>query len=193
MTEAALEQALFSIVRCERLARDRADWETMHACYWSDATVRVTWFTGTAEDFIDKSATRKADNGSHVIAPTRVQVVGDRAFVESPGQTLLRPSLDGVAVDVTAWCRFIGLLERRSGEWRLACFDSIYVKDRVDVVVPGESLHLDAEKLAQGRESYRYLTYLNRQGGFTVPDDLPGVDKPELVDAYYDSIDRWLH
>lgn len=188
-----IEQTLYAIVKQERLARDRGDWDAMTALYWPGATVRVTWFTGTSDQFIDMSRARgRGDNGMHTINPTRCLLAGDRALVESPGQILLRPHIDGVECDLTAWCRFIARLERRDSEWRMTLFDSIYVKDRIDPVDPQAGLTLDHERLAAGRPSYCHLAYLNRQGGFTVPDDLPGVDQPDLVDAFYATQQRWL-
>lgn len=187
------DETLFSLVKQERLARDRGDWATMAALYWPDSTVRVTWFTGTGEEFIEMSKARgRGDNGMHTINPVRCQRSGDRAVVESPGQILIRPHIDGVEVDLTAWCRFIARLERRDGEWRLTLFDSIYVKDRVDPVDPAAHLVLDQARLAQARPSYRHLTYLNRQGGYTVPDDLPGVDRPDELDSYYEAHKQWV-
>jgi hypothetical protein len=191
--DVALETQLFSIVRRERLARDLGDWDGMERLYWPGASVRVTWFAGTSDEFIAMSRERaKGGSGMHTIDPTRASVLGDCAWVESPGQILLRVRMDGVECDLTAWCRFFCKLERRDGEWRLAGFDSIYVKDRIDPVVPGAALVLDPDRLAAGRASYRHLAYLNRQSGYTVSDELPGVDRPDLVEACYAEADAWL-
>ncbi|MGC3992848.1 MAG: nuclear transport factor 2 family protein [Propionicimonas sp.] len=188
-----LETELFSIVRRERLARDLGDWDGMERLYWSGASVRVTWFAGTSDEFIAMSRERaKGGSGMHTISPTRCAVVGDRAWVESPGQILIRPRLHGVECDLTAWCRFLCLLERRAGEWRLTSFDSIYIKDRIDPVDRAAVLDLDRARLAAGRASYRHLTYLNREVGYTVSDDLPGVDRPDLVEACYADADAWV-
>ncbi|MDR1236837.1 MAG: nuclear transport factor 2 family protein [Propionibacteriaceae bacterium] len=186
------ESELFSIVRQERLARDRGDWDTLESLYWPDATVQVTWFAGTSAEFVAMSRARaRVGNGMHSIDPARCVVSGNRALVESPGQILLRPRLHGVECDLTSWCRFFATLERRAGQWRMASFDSIYVKDRIDpVAAPLPAL--DADLLAQGRPSYRHLAYLNRQSGYTVPDDLPGVDRPDLVAACYADAEAWV-
>ncbi len=140
-TDLALESELFSIVKRERLARDLGDWDGMDALYWPEASVRVTWFAGTSAEFIDMSRERaRGGSGMHTISPARLKAAGDRAIVESPGQILLRPRLHGVECDLTSWCRFFTKLERRGPEWRLASFDSIYIKDRVDPVGPGSSV-----------------------------------------------------
>ncbi|MCV2394342.1 nuclear transport factor 2 family protein [Actinotalea sp. M2MS4P-6] len=194
-TEPQLERELFALVRRERRARDSGDWTTMANLYWPDSVVRVTWFEGTAEGFIDGSrATRAAGRpgGIHPINPAWSEVRGDRALVESQGQIVIRPRLDGVQVDVTSWCRFFSRLERRAGEWRLRSFDSIYGKDRLDPVVPGQSLDIDVDELTTGRASYQFLTYLNNRSGRPVPQDLPGDDRPDLLEAFYADAREWL-
>jgi hypothetical protein len=190
-----LERELFALVSRERLARDTADWDTLADLYWPDSTVRVTWFEGSAAQFIEVSrdqAQRGRGRGIHVITPVRSEVDGDRALVESRGQILIRPRLDGVECDVTSWCRFFSRVERREGVWRLVTFDSIYGKDRIDTVLPGVALELDAGVLGAGRASYRHLRYLNLQAGYTVSDDLPGDDLPETVAGFYADAAEWL-
>ena len=194
MIDPRLEHDLFALVQQERFARDLGDWETLGNSYWSDSLVRVTWFEGTADEFVKVSAERKARGGGgfHTLTPVKATVHGDRATVESRGQILIRPRVDGVEVDVTSWCRFFSRIERRNGEWRLVTFDSIYVKDRMDPVLPGESLQLDPSILGSARRSYRYLTYLNRKGGYPVSDELPGDDRPELVAQFYADAESWM-
>lgn len=189
-----LEREIFSIVKRERMARDTASWAELESLYWSDSRVRVTWFEGTIAEFIAMSTERGKRNGTgvHAINPVRLRVNGDRALVESQGQILIRPRIDGVECDVTSWCRFFSRVERREGEWRLSTFDSIYVKDRIDPVAPDAVLLLESAILAEGRRSYRHLTYLNLKSGYQVPDDLPGDDRPELVEALYAEAERWL-
>ncbi len=82
---------------------------------------------------------------------------------ESRGEIHIRPVLHGVRFDVVTWTRFVTLPV------------------------------LDAGVLAGSRESYRYLTYLDRQAGHPVPDDLPGVDRPDLVGAFTADAAAWLH
>ncbi|HEY0119398.1 MAG TPA: nuclear transport factor 2 family protein [Cellulomonas sp.] len=192
--EPELERTLFAVVRRERRARDAADWDGMADLYWPGSIVRVTWFEGTAEGFIDGSREKReaSPGGFHVIVPAWCEVNGDRALVESQGQIVLRPRLDGVRCDVTSWCRFFSRIERRAGQWRLRSFDSIYGKDRLDPVIPGQRVTIDEEELAAGRVSYQFLTYINSRSGRPVPQDLPGDDRPDLLAAFYADAREWL-
>ena len=190
-----VERELFSIVRRERRARDTGDWDTLAGMYWPDSVVRVTWFEGSSEGFVASSRQSREQGragGIHPISPDWCAVNGDRALVESQGQIVIRPRLDGIPCDVTNWCRFFSRLERRGGEWRLRSFDSIYGKDRIDPVIPGTALHIDEEELAAGRVSYQFLTYLNNRSGRAVPQDLPGDDRPDLVEAFHADAREWL-
>lgn len=194
--DAAVTPALFAIVGQERLARDTHAWAAMERLYWPGARVRVTWFDGTAEEFIDSSRESVRPGrigGFHEAVPVRAEVQGSRALVESRGQVLLRPQVAGVECDLTSWCRFVAGLERRGGEWRMSFFDNIYVKDRVDPVVPGASVEVDEQSLTAKRASYRWLAYTNEARGIPVPDDLPGDDRPDLVEAFWAEARAWLN
>jgi hypothetical protein len=130
--------------------------------------------------------------GFHEITPVRAEIHGSRALVESRGQVLLRPRISDVECDLTSWCRFVAGLEERDGEWRMLFFDNIYTKDRVDPTSPGEAIPADTELLAQLRPSYRWLAYTNEARGIPVPPDLPGDDRPDLVDAFWADARTWL-
>lgn len=189
-----LEHELFTLVQRERWARDTGDWDALSASYWPDSFVRVTWFEGTADEFVAVSRKRakRGGGGMHTITPVRLQVQGDRAVVESRGQILIRPRVHEKECDVTAWCRFFSRAERRDGMWRLLTFDAIYLKDRLDPVLSGATVELDTGILDSARKSYRFLSYLNLSIGYPVPDDLPGTDRPDLVTAFYAEADAWL-
>jgi hypothetical protein len=196
LPDPVVERELFALVRRERLARDTGDFNTLSSLHWEDSIVRVTWFEGTIAEFIAVSRDqhqRGRGRGIHVLNPIRCEVDGDRAIVESQGEIHIRPRLNDVFCDVVSWCRFFSRLERRDGQWRLQTFDSIYCKDRIDPVNPDITLNLDSGRLESARASYRHLTYLNLSAGYTVPADLPGDDRPDLVAAFYKDATEWLH
>ena len=67
----------------------------------------------------------------------------------------------------------------------------IYEKDRLDPVEPGASLVLDAARLAEYPEGYRYLAYLQAGVGYPVKKDMPGLRGPE-VQRLYERGAAWL-
>lgn len=190
------ERTLFALARGERLARDTNDWEGLQNHYWPGARVRVTWFDGDISEFVasSRASVRPGTvSGFHTIDPVRAERRGNRALVESRGQILLRPKVENVECDLTSWCRFVAGFESRDGEWRMAWFDNIYVKDRIDPTNPTAHIEVDAELLSRGRVSYSWLSYTNHKRGIPVPDDLPGDDRPELVAQLWSNARAWLH
>lgn len=131
LPDATVERELFNLVRRERLARDTGDFTTLRSLYWDDSAIRVTWFEGTIDEFVDISRDqqqRGRGRGLHVITPVRCNVVKKRAVVESQGEIHIRPRIGGITCNVFSWCRFYSRLEQREGQWRLQTFDSIYCR-----------------------------------------------------------------
>jgi hypothetical protein len=190
------QRALFQLVQTERVSRDAARWDELRACYWpGDSRVRVTWFDGTAEEFVERSreqAMRGIGHGNHTCVPISARVVGDRAIVESLGEIHVRAPLDGIEIDIDHWCRFVVRAQRREGEWRLRTFDAIYGKDRLRAVRPDERVHVDWSVAEPLRRSYRWLAYLNVRVGYPYDDALPGDDRPDLIAAFEADDDAWL-
>ncbi|GFZ50310.1 hypothetical protein JCM24511_08066 [Saitozyma sp. JCM 24511] len=163
LPDATVERELFNLVRRERLARDTGDFTTLRSLYWDDSAIRVTWFEGTIDEFVDISRDqqqRGRGRGLHVITPVRCNVVKKRAVVESQGEIHIRPRIGGITCNV---------------------FNT------------AATLKLDAALLESGRPSYRHLNYLNRQAGYPVSADLPGDDRPDLVASFYQDADDWLN
>src|SRR5580658_7436866 len=139
--ESETEHTIFGLVRLERLARDTNDWAALQSVYWPGSRVRVTWFDGPIEDFVERSKASVRPGhvgGFHTVDPVRAGRHGDRVVVESRGQILLRPFVEGIECDLTSWCRFVSGFELRDAEWRMAFFDNIYVKDQIVPTRPGQ-------------------------------------------------------
>jgi len=185
---------LFALVRRERFARDVDDWEGLVAAYHPDARVRVTWFEGSPREFAERSRglLSTGSRGVHEIAPVWARVAGDRALVESTGGISARTLVGDVECDLTVWCRWFSRAVRTGAGWRLMSFDGIYNKDRFDAVDTSRAIPLDRELLASLRPSYRHLGYMTASHGNPADQELPGLDRPELVAELYAQADAWL-
>jgi len=122
--------------------RDREDWEGVSACFHPDATVNISWYCGPASGFIElarqAAATRKPQERSqHWLGNCHAEVRGGRAVLESDVQILTRDLLDGCLFDCTSFARFLDLIEKRDGAWRIVKWTAVYDKDRLDPVLPG--------------------------------------------------------
>ena len=123
-------------------ARDHGEWDTMRACFHPDATVCVSWYSGPASTFIERTIAmaterRPEESSKHWFGNSRVSVKGDRAILETDTMVLGRDCFDGHLFDFTIYLRMYDRIERREGQWKILRMDAIYDKDRLDPVIPG--------------------------------------------------------
>lgn len=190
---AASENAIVLIAQRWGLARDTGAWDALAACYHPGALMAVTWYQGSCEGFIAASRANyeRGSRSQHFLGGTLARIVGDRAIVQTRLAILLRGSVDGVAVDVSALGSFYDRFERRAGDWRIAERHCVYDKDRLDAVEPGARLTLDPAILARFPEGYRHLAYLLVAAGRQVADDLPTL-RSDARDRLLQACERWL-
>jgi hypothetical protein len=196
MTERDDKQDIAELIRMERYLRDHRRWDELAACYTEDSLVRTTWFRGTGAEFARASqemAERRGRQSRHLITPTSIRVVGDRALVDSYGEIHNRTELEGVEVDTLQYCRFFSRVQRPADGWRLASFDGIYGKDQIWPVNPADTLPIDWDELRRfPRSSYRVWAYMLSRTGYDVGAEELGDDRPDLLDAFYAEAERWL-
>lgn len=190
--------AVADLVQFERLYRDQQKWEQLRAAYHPDSLIRLGWFVGNVDAYIESSrrleARTKGWRLTHLTAPTQVQVCKDRAIAETTTLIIRRAELDGVLVDTTIYCRLHSRVERRDGSWRLLTLDGVYEKDTVIPVYPSDRLELDRKALEQEPVAYRFTAYNLRKLGYSVrPDELYMTNQPERVSQLYSEAEDWLY
>ena len=188
------QQAIFELIRTERFARDRGDWDALAEAYVEDSRVRTTWFRGNGREFaaMSKEMADKGRHSKHPIWPIWAKVNGDRGLVESYSQIQNRSIIDGVEVDMLQHCRFYSQVQRTAEGWKIVSFESIYQKDSIAPVNPGAVVPIDWDDVQGLRSSYRIWAWAMLKRGYEVPDDLLGDDRPDLVQAYYAETEEWL-
>jgi SnoaL-like protein len=122
-------------------ARDGDDWETLAGCFHDDATIRISWISGSAKDFIARSramaaARKSGEHIKHLISVPWIRVNRDHAVSRCNANLYIRTTINGHEFDLQSWIRFFDLLERRDNVWRLVKRTAVYEKDRVDPVDP---------------------------------------------------------
>lgn len=134
-------------------AIDRADIDTLRACYGAGATEEHGgMYSGTAQGYVDsiQDALRHPRAvGTHTLSNVLIDLDGDRAASEHYVLALTRVRVDGVITDYLVSSRIIDELERRDGQWlitrRRLRFDwSQELGPRPEVWLGG---HLDPSKL----------------------------------------------
>ncbi|MER7278740.1 nuclear transport factor 2 family protein [Dactylosporangium sp. NPDC000244] len=101
---------------------DRLDMELVRSCYHPGGIDHHTGFDGPIEDYIAwvEPKVRGFDGTQHLVANHLVEVVGDRALSETYGMAVHwgTPS-DDPKLNFTSGFRFVDVMERRCGEWRI--------------------------------------------------------------------------
>jgi hypothetical protein len=191
--ESADITAISQLILRERESRDLARWQQMRECFWPDSLIRVSWFQGNGSDFVTGSIdmARRGIPAKHRLAPILVTLSGDRAIASLAAIIDLPVKLKGIEATLSTHSRFVYRAERRKDRWGILGFDAIYMRDELTPAIPGESISVDSKEVQSFRPSYRLLSYYLKNQGFSIDSDLPGVDRPDLVEALNQEIFGW--
>jgi hypothetical protein len=144
LSRIADEHEIDSVLSAWAFARDCGDWDILSNCFQPDATINISWFSGPAADFVERSKGMLAEfkpgeHGKHQIGRARIKVEGDRATSECHVQLLRRVVGDPFDFDAITWGRFFDLFEKREdGVWCIHRRTMVYEKDRLDPVNPAD-------------------------------------------------------
>ncbi len=191
--ELADRLAIRDLVENWVLYRDAGDWERFRTVWHDDGWMMATWTQGSADHFIQMSIEGWAKGVSilHFLGGTTIDLAGHRAIAQTKMTISQRAKVHGVLCDVVCTGRSYDFVEKRQGKWGVVLRQPIYEKDRMDPVDPAARLELDQAKLAALPEGYRHLGYLQREIGYPVKTDMPGLKGPE-VEALYARGKGWL-
>ena len=134
----------------------------------------------------------------HHINPVEVTINGLKAFSVSVGNISSRFEKGGSEYELISNCRFLSRLakvkDNEGGCWKMLSMDVIYQNDSISPVVPnGNPLEMDFPSLAGYRQSYKLLSWLLAEKGYTVKKDLPGVDDEQSVRNVMSRSLEWLN
>ncbi len=191
--DAADVSAVTQLILRERHSRDHGLWEQMRECFHENSLVRISWINASGPEFVRRSKEMAGRNvkASHRLGPILVTLAGDRAIGQFAGIIDIPFALKGTDVLVSSHTRFLCRAERRDGVWRLSGFDAFYFRDEMTPVIPGQTIAIDLETVKGFRPTYRFLSYCLACNGFPVNNDLPGIDRPELVDSLVNEAYSW--
>jgi SnoaL-like domain len=179
-------------------ARDSDDWETLAGCFHDDATIHISWISGSAKDYIARSramaAARKlGEHAKHSISGPWIRVNRDRAFSRCHANLYVRTTIDGHEFDLQSWIRFFDLLERRDGIWRIVKRSAVYEKDRLEPVDPRgvPKNFFDDMELSAFPASAKFLCYWQLRSGRSPSTNIISVYSDEER-ALREEGERWL-
>ena len=193
--------AVTQVIARERLAHEAHDYDVEAACFHPDAIVDVSWYSGSATQFVDagrKAAARGLASTAFKatyfdsLSPPVVWLNGDRAIAEASTAVHSFAALDSVEVHVTAYTRLLWRVVKQHGDWLILGLRGLYLRDTMQPADPTQTIAIDQKKLAEFRPSYRYISYLTVSNGGPIRNDRAGVDRPETVAALRTAARRWL-
>ena len=186
--------AITDMILLERWARETHNADVAATCYNSDAWIEVSWFKGTASEFIETGKHEPSETVNFdAMSPPVIWVQDSRAIAETSCAVHTVLALGGIDVINISYTRLLWRLQKTEGRWLISGLRGIYIRDTLASCGPSQSFKIDEEKLAAFRPSYRYLSYVLAASGRPVRNDLPGVDRPETVDALRAAERRWLN
>lgn len=118
------------------------------------------------------------------------EIAGDRAVAQIKMTISQRAEVHGVPVDVVCTDRFFDFVERLGWRRHMPQRPPISEKHRMDPLIPGATLNLDAGKLTAVPVGYRHLTYLQSEVGYPVKAEMQGLKVPEVETLYATGRDR---
>jgi hypothetical protein len=191
--DAADASAITQLILQERESRDVGRWQDMGACFHPDSRVRISWFRGSGPEFVTASEdmARRKLFAKHRLSPIRVALSGDRAIATCPAVIDIQVRLNGTDMTLSTYARFVYGTERRKGRWGIVSFDAIYMRDELTPAIPGQTVALEETELSAFRPSYRMLSYYLSTQGYRIDGELPGEDRPELVQALMRELYEW--
>lgn len=183
------------LVEYERYCRDYKHYKEMQDLYSEDSEVVVSWMRGTGKEFVAQTAARfgkSTAKGGHKIFNTVVWLNGDKAVAESMCVIIARGMIDGIESDAPAYSRMLFRVQKEGEAWKIKSFDSVYEFDSIYSAFPSDRAPLDAEELANYRESYKGISYIQAAQGREPDYTLPGDDDAESIRAMYQKVSDWL-
>jgi hypothetical protein len=113
-------QAIADILHLHCRGLDRADSAALQSCYWPDAEVDYGNYVGPAQDFAELVVAALKDNYEltrHALSNMLIDLHASRASCET--YVNADHLLAGAAQEMCFGGRYLDLLEKRNGQWRM--------------------------------------------------------------------------
>ena len=179
------------LIEFERFSRDNAQWDAMKTCYAPGSHVTVSWFEGSGEAFVEASRHMKT-YAPHKLYNTLVWLNGDKAVALTLATIHIRTTIGGLPAELHSDLKMLFRTQKVAGTWCITSLNGIYEKDALLPVSPTNEMVVPTDEIATYRPSYANLTYVLRKDGQTINPNLPGIDRPELVNELYQQAEDWL-
>lgn len=129
-------------------------------------------------------------NAVHTICPVEVHLNGKKALTESTGSISIGFQHGGELFECISYNRFISRLEFVEDGWKLLSLEAIYIRDFITPVIPERTASFNLPK--NTRESYKCIAWVLAQKGFTIKQNLPGVDDLASCAQFMEANFTWM-
>jgi hypothetical protein len=144
---------------------DRCDIELMKSCFHPDAIDDHGFFSGPAHIFAEQAAQnlpKRFSSTKHFLTNVYLELAGNHARCESYVLALFRMDEGGIKSDMTISARYLDVIERRDGEWRIAHRTLVNDETRIDRVEREDLRLADAHRGSRKDDpSYAFLARIH--------------------------------
>lgn len=174
--------------------RDSGNWDALRGLFARNGRMTTNSTNGSADEFVAYGRNLRSQGllSHHFPGPSLVRVHGDKAIVQTVATLMARGTVHGVEVDIWVLLRYLDRFVREDGLWKIEDRHPIYIKDRMDPVVPGRAIEIDHDLLAQCPDGCRYLIYLARANGVPASPIVPTAIDTPAAEALLAIADTWL-
>lgn len=180
------------LIEFERFCRDNAQWEEMKKCFAENSTVKVSWFNGTGQEFVDASS-KMETYAPHKLLDTLVWLNNDKAVAITMATIQMRMEIQGHLLELNSDVKLLYKTQKINGLWSIISMEGIYEKDALIPVSPADGIVIPKEEIDKYRSSYANLSYALSKKGYPIDSNLPGIDKPETIAKLYQESEDWLN
>ncbi len=196
MTSELLDRlAITQVIHDWVFHRDNGRFDALRATFARDGRMTTNSASHSADEFVAYGQALRGQGllSHHFPGPSQITVNGDRALAETQAMLLFRGTgAGGVEADITVLLRYLDRFVREDGAWKIAERVPVYIKDRVDPVIPGTPLPLDLDLLAECPPGCCFLIYSSRAAGAPVPPVEAITFNTPRADALYAANEAWL-
>lgn len=174
--------------------RDQERWAELSSAFHPGGTISISWYDGPHEGFVEASKMIAARGGAilkHQLGVPSIRVEGARAVSEVNVVIMVRASAPFGTVDTSSYARFIDMLEKRDGEWKIAKRVAVYEKDRIDPVDMPALPPTVFEGLDQFPAELRFLAASMKRGGIDLSRSVV-LDRSPAMRDLYSKAGAWL-
>ena len=193
-SQAADRLAILQVIGDWVFFRDSGYWDELRGLFSENGRMTTNSTAGTADEFVAYGRNLRSMGllSHHFPGPSLVRINGDKAVAQTVATLMARGAVHGVDVDIWVLLRYLDRLVREPDGWKIEDRHPVYIKDRMDPVVPGTPIDIDHALLQACPTGPRYLIYMARANGVPASPIVPTVlDTPE-GDAIIATAEEWL-